>query len=265
MGVYAEMLVKVKGKVTPAQVRQWSYETTEAFGYENFWLDPEKDRHALAIVKLFMQDGPDIHPEKDETLIRVHLSTRYYGPGYESGNFPLIYVLAQYLEEKIPNSQIFYGGDSSGICATLFDSRARMKLFQHYAREGHQPYRLNGDTGEVCKFCKVRVVQYGWGPNYKAFQCNGCGYKIIIKNGKIEKGYKIGNGFEPVKMRGIAYDIEKHLPPNYGFFVMIFPFENHEGRSNYVSNGKREDIIKVMQDFIARSAIVTGKDRKSVV
>jgi hypothetical protein len=38
-----------------------------------------------------------------------------------------------------------------------------------------------------------------------------------------------------------------------GFVLMIFPFGNHEGRCNYVSNGAdRRDVVTLMKEMVAR-------------
>ncbi len=38
-----------------------------------------------------------------------------------------------------------------------------------------------------------------------------------------------------------------------GFVLMIFPFDNMEGRCNYISNGAdRRDIVVLMKEMIAR-------------
>lgn len=38
-----------------------------------------------------------------------------------------------------------------------------------------------------------------------------------------------------------------------GFVLLVFPFEGHEGRCNYISNGAaREDIVTLMKEQIKR-------------
>lgn len=54
-------------------------------------------------------------------------------------------------------------------------------------------------------------------------------------------------------MQDIAKDVAKRLPEDFGFFVLVFPFNNADGRANYVSNGKREDVIKSMKEFIIKA------------
>jgi hypothetical protein len=37
-----------------------------------------------------------------------------------------------------------------------------------------------------------------------------------------------------------------------GFVLLVFPFEGHEGRCNYISNAKRDDIVTLMKEQIKR-------------
>lgn len=37
-----------------------------------------------------------------------------------------------------------------------------------------------------------------------------------------------------------------------GFVLLVFPFEGHEGRANYISNAKREDVVVMLREQLAR-------------
>jgi len=37
-----------------------------------------------------------------------------------------------------------------------------------------------------------------------------------------------------------------------GFLLLVFPFEGHEGRANYISNARREDVIVLLKEQLAR-------------
>lgn len=37
-----------------------------------------------------------------------------------------------------------------------------------------------------------------------------------------------------------------------GFVLMVFPFEDHGGRTNYMSNAKREDVVIMLKHQIKR-------------
>lgn len=46
---------------------------------------------------------------------------------------------------------------------------------------------------------------------------------------------------------------EKGKPKKNGFVLLVFPFDGPEGqRTNYVSNGQRQDIIVALKEIVAR-------------
>jgi len=59
-------------------------------------------------------------------------------------------------------------------------------------------------------------------------------------------------------MNALAHGIHELLngkPPTTntnGFILMIFPFEDHEGRCNYISNAQREDVVTMLKEQVAR-------------
>lgn len=56
------------------------------------------------------------------------------------------------------------------------------------------------------------------------------------------------------RMQKIAKDISSQLPEGMGFVLLAFEFGNSPNRRlNYVSNGNREDIVKVMREWISKT------------
>lgn len=46
---------------------------------------------------------------------------------------------------------------------------------------------------------------------------------------------------------------EKGRPKKNGFVLLVFPFDGPEGqRTNYVSNGQRQDVVVALKEVIAR-------------
>jgi len=46
---------------------------------------------------------------------------------------------------------------------------------------------------------------------------------------------------------------EKGKPKKNGFVLLVFPFDGPEGqRTNYASNGQRQDIIVALKEIVAR-------------
>lgn len=38
----------------------------------------------------------------------------------------------------------------------------------------------------------------------------------------------------------------------HGFIIMMFPFDSHEGRCNYISNANRDDVVILLKEQLAR-------------
>ena len=58
-------------------------------------------------------------------------------------------------------------------------------------------------------------------------------------------------------MNALAVQLDQILNPNAplktnGFILLVFPFDGHEGRANYISNGKKEDILILLKEQVAR-------------
>ena len=46
------------------------------------------------------------------------------------------------------------------------------------------------------------------------------------------------------QMQLLGQMIDERLPGGWGFALFCFPLDSRPGRTNYVSNGRREDIMK---------------------
>ncbi len=180
MGVDARMFVRVPRKLTKKEVFAEAVRIASAFASDTFFVRrPEKDksgrnrggRHALEIVETYQQDGPDIVPEAGETLVEVHLWTRYYGPGYERGDLVAILAVARWLRGVWPDGVVWYGGDSSGILAAPLDDDA---LWAHYMSErGRAYFRGHWDRQTLarsCDFCKIPLSSV----NATKYYCMAC-------------------------------------------------------------------------------------------
>jgi hypothetical protein len=58
-------------------------------------------------------------------------------------------------------------------------------------------------------------------------------------------------------MNALALGIDKILNGKVGnktngFVLLVFPFEGHEGRCNYISNAERKDIVVLLKEQLAR-------------
>lgn len=202
MGVDAQMLVRIPRPVSDNELKAWSYRFGSMCHHWLFLGFKDRQLHKpLERITIFQQDGDDIRPEGDETLLEVHLSGRYYGEDYERGDLIAYVGMAEFLETLIPGASVWYGGDSSGICVQPFDKARRAALLKHAATAGHDPYMrdnplisdaLSG-ANPLCPSCDVRMARCGYGGhgNYALWRCSGCGWQIERRDGKTREGFTL--------------------------------------------------------------------------
>lgn len=206
MGVDARMIVRIRGEenwLTREDADRLAYELASSIGSDffqivwagefSFWPDGKR---ALEIIKPFTdehgeyedsnelhgkivkhQDGDPIIANDGEQFINVNLSGRYWGPGYERGNWPIIKAVAEWLETRIPQGEVWYGGDSSGICLERFDMTKRAEFSLHWALNGRRPYvTFGGRVGSsvACPHCNAPLANCGGGQSYDFLWCDGC-------------------------------------------------------------------------------------------
>lgn len=196
MGIDAQMFARTRVVRTPVEVRKLSVDLVESFGYDSFWIFPDAKnddgtvgQHALEIISVYYQDGDDIVPEPGEQFIEVRLGTRYYGEGYERGDYPLIRAVADWIEIRMPDVSLWYGGDSSGVEAVPFDRAERERLWVYFCFGGHRAYHgtfgsISGENRSpvVCGFCDHAMITTGGGGSISYWLCTGCGQKVVRDN-----------------------------------------------------------------------------------
>lgn len=133
--------------------------------------------------------------EGDECLLHLNLWGRYYGPGYERGDILTYCAIAEWLEVNVPGCEVWYGGDSSGVCAEPFHDLKRRELRNHlYSKEGRDYFRYDNhfmrDDGiprpAACSLCpggKYCGSRFGYGRDYAAYSCAGCGDSVETRDG----------------------------------------------------------------------------------
>jgi hypothetical protein len=62
-----------------------------------------------------------------------------------------------------------------------------------------------------------------------------------------EKMNQLAHALDSVLNDGATGDDRKT-----GFCLMVFPFADFDGRANYISNAKREDIVVLLKEQLAR-------------
>lgn len=176
MGIDAEMYVRTDSPLNAEQTRRLSYELVAAMGRKPFWLDRERDQHALTVDS----DG----------VLEIHLMGRYYGEGYERGHWPYYGAIMRFLRVRLPGCRIYYGGDTHMLdeldVFTLEDEDA---MWTHWAEAQTRPYNIfMGNVGSDdiptprCDFCREPMTRGGFGSGYGSFYCY-CGERRETRDG----------------------------------------------------------------------------------
>lgn len=72
--------------------------------------------------------------------VNVYTLSRYYGVGYERGDWPSIYAAIRVLREAFPGAKVFYGSDSSDD-GTECTEEFLEELWSHYLGPRGLAYR----------------------------------------------------------------------------------------------------------------------------
>lgn len=100
-----------------------------------------------------------IESKRPNCCVRFNNMNRYYGEGYERGPILEWLALADLLEFHFPNVIVHWGGDSGSAYMREWEKEERAELYQHFLKEGHIPYRSDGD---VCPQCGLKSYACGW-------------------------------------------------------------------------------------------------------
>ena len=199
MGIDAEMFVRLRRRpeVTSEEVREASYWLASTLGHDHFFISEE--HHVLELIKpqsaedrwrdstydgkiCWHQDGLTLVAEEGEQFVRVHLWSRYYGEGYERGNWMLLRTVVEWLKRRWPDGAVWYGGDSGGVCAEELTSARLEKLDRLYfckGREAYTHFSLRGSSHVWCLTCEHEMANIGGGGADNYLFCHGCGQEVI--------------------------------------------------------------------------------------
>lgn len=225
MGVDAEMFVKWRGQpLTEREVRALAGRMTAVMGvnpfYTKFPSDSEpKGRHALSLAptekewleecardyglaaypdpvatnrQVITQDGEPIFSQPGEQFIKVHFMGRYYGPGYERGDWNVYRGVYKFLTLNLAGCEVWYGGDSSGVTHYRLLDSVVDHLDRLFYIAGHDNYVgafssifSLGVPQPVCTFCgDAPMHECGGGRGMTFYRCSGCGYEICADTEK---------------------------------------------------------------------------------
>lgn len=142
---------------------------------------------AIEPGRCYVQDGPDVYAEPGEWFLTVSVWSRYYGKGYERGDLLVLCAVAEWVEQNIDSAEVWYGGDSIGVCVEPWPESERRKLRQHmFGPEGNDYFERGAKVHpKPCSLCVDggRFSECGWGAQYLAVSCAGCGKNFETRDG----------------------------------------------------------------------------------
>lgn len=145
---------------------------------------------ARAPGRIYCQDGDPIVSAEGEWLLRVSLWSRWYDKGYERGDLLTICAVAEWCEVNVPNCEVWYGGDSSGVLAKPFPDTVRRDLRRYLYSADGRDYFNRGWTSfnetrvlpPKCALCtpeERRTCAGGGSGGATVFiDCGGCGKRF---------------------------------------------------------------------------------------
>jgi hypothetical protein len=259
MGVDARILIKItepSSWLSRAQLRQLSAKLTSVIGSEHFFLRPEDDRHALSFTiddnarypdeyeeiygrpfdpngpAVFSQDGDEIVAKPNEQFIEVHVWSRYYGEDYARGDWKTLSWVMLWCVYNIPNCEVWYGGDSSGICAEQMTPGRMQEMTKYFLTSGNDEYWMNAKHADFkCEFCGCGVVNSGGGQTCGFYHCDSCGSQWVTTG-----NHTMTRRFGPVNIEGMLvtkydpYGTDRDLKQAMACFEI----------SNQIQSGKRQ-------------------------
>lgn len=74
---------------------------------------------------------------------------------------------------------------------------------------------------------------------------------------KKDERYEVENEDIKLLLRSLGHKLGLSMPPGWGFALFLFSY-GEGGSMFYISSAQREDIIKSLQEFLAREGVVSS-------
>jgi len=187
MGADAMIYIRAKKEFEPKFIKELQYQLMHRVGKDFFYFNGAEN-----FIKI-----SEYEEAKNKILYNVETLNRYYGEGYERGPAMKIATVLLYLINKLPDEDILYTSDYEGYHENLnvLTKSDCHNLIDLFISDGRFPY-LGGFGSAIkggvkidtnCSYCETPINQYCFCGNYAAYNCMGCGEKIIYEDGEIER------------------------------------------------------------------------------
>lgn len=184
MGVDLQIRIKAKAELTEQQRVDMEYHMRHRFRSILWPADSDYERAHISAAQDYA-GGTDLYVAAGERMYEVPVWCRWYGNEYERGPALQIYGLLRYLMQHELVEAVYYGADSNDSYEEVTGEVAEA-LLSHFLKHGNLPYGGFFDQckdGEMC--CGHQMIRFGWGRNYAAWYCAGCGKEAVRENGKV--------------------------------------------------------------------------------
>src|SRR5271166_4621205 len=133
MPVWGVLVVRLRELPDAGDINRWRRDLLTDF-------DPGIFSHdgPLEIVR-GPHEGP-VPVQDASTWLDLGTTLAYYGRGYERGDPELYVRLADWLERRIPGSEVWYGTDEADESIKPFGTHEREALMACFREVGHEPY-----------------------------------------------------------------------------------------------------------------------------
>lgn len=136
MGLDAIMIFRVPKEMNLNQIKALSFDLADAFKKEiPLHIPASGDDESCKVLSVLTKtdlekliENSEIHGEQ---WLEVPLSGRFYAPGYERGPLPLYIAIASWLENTIPDVEVWYGAHDYGHIYR-FDVETRDELLEYF-------------------------------------------------------------------------------------------------------------------------------------
>ena len=137
MPVGATILARLKPPAPDdAQLQVWGAALQRDLELEDD--DFNYNPHLSLVTAESWNEIPEV--EEPSVWLELNLLANYYGPGYERGDIELYVRCAVWMEEHLPDCEVYYGTDC-GVAAEPFDAAVRARYLNYFRQVGWEPYR----------------------------------------------------------------------------------------------------------------------------
>lgn len=192
MGVDVEMGFSIDRELQTDEQRLLSWRLGEAFNAANFDGPGLNIRQVVGVRQVA---GDAVDEQLPDGMVAYYAIanglSRYYGPGYERGRWPILGMTLRWLAHNLPGEFVLhYGPDSDwGTVPPVITLTDVDQMDVYFFENGHRPYSNSqwDEYPQLCPTCRHPMDQRstGMGGLHAGYDCDGCGlYRMTTDGGE---------------------------------------------------------------------------------